>query len=274
MLDRFRSRKMPSSASLLQRFHTIFKRRGQPTTQSEQNPHSSDLAIQSNEWNIPLPPDLMYHIIDTYLATSTIIPLYVAFPVLRSYCHPQRYRHIIVYIEKGWEPSQKLFMEKARGVLSLVSDLTHDLTSIHLDIRVRWSELDEYAKVYICALLQRSGLRSVTLKNCDIPVNLLGVVQNLKTLDVDASLGRPDNVSLSENRGKVYVEEVCLDGDLQYCLIGPGTPFNWSRLRAIKYTSCDGGPRWLLELCSSSVQVLELEIYGEDGEQLFIPNSP
>jgi hypothetical protein len=265
---------------------------------------SSDLVIQSNEWNIPLPPDLMYHIIDTYLATSTIIALCVAFPVLRPYCHPQPYRHITVYIRKGWLPSQKPYVEiglskcpptlekdnsillstldnlgyarteEARGVLSLVRDLTHDLTSIHLDITVAWNELDEYLKVYIFALLQRSGLCSVELKYCDIPVNLLGVVQNLKTLDVDTSLGDPDNVSLSGERGKVYVEEVRLCGGLQYCLIGPGTPFDWSRLRAIKYNGYQARPQGLLELCSSSLQVLDLTIYGEEGKQLFIPNSP
>ena len=190
MLNRFRSRKMPSSPSLLQRFHTMFKRRGKPTTH-----------IQSNEWNIPLPPDLMYHIIDTYLATSTVIALCVAFPVLRPYCHPQPYRHITVYICKGWSRSQNLLIkiglskcpptleqedsillstlddlgyagtEKARGILSLVSDLTHDITSIHLHTIEKWNKLDEYVKVYIIALLQRSGLCSVKLTYCDIPVN-------------------------------------------------------------------------------------------------------
>ncbi|EDR02814.1 uncharacterized protein LACBIDRAFT_308103 [Laccaria bicolor S238N-H82] len=294
MLDRFRSRQMPSSTSLLQRFHTMFKRRGQPTNQSEKKPHSSALAIQSNGWNIPLPPDLMYHIIDTYLATSAIIALCIAFPVLRSFCHPQPYRHITVYIHKAWLPSQKLFIrielsecpptleqdnsislstlddlgyagtEKARGVLSLVSDLTHDLTSIHLDITVKWNELDKYVKVYIFALLQRSGLRSATLKSFDFPVNLLGVVQNLKTLDVDTSLGCPDNVYPPGERGKVYVEEVRLRGGLQHCLIGPRTPFNWSKLRAIEYYGYRGNLQELLELCSSSLQVLELAIYGED----------
>jgi len=298
----------------------MFKRRGQPTTQSkknprsqseknphsqsERNPHSSDLAIQSNEWNIPLPPDLMYHIISTYLATctSTIIALWAAFPVLWPYCHPQPYRHITVYIRKAWVPSQKLYIkiglskgpppqgrdaillstlddlgyagtEKERGILSLVSDLTHDLTSIHLDIAIRWNKLDEYVKVYIFALLQRSSLCSVKLTNCNIPVNLLGAVQNLKTLDVDRSLGRPDNVSLSGERGKVYVEEVRLRGGLKYCLIGPGTPFDWSRLRAIEYYGYQQWPEGLLELCSSSLQVLEIPLY-KDGEQLFIPNSP
>ena len=290
MLGRFRSKNIPSPASLLHRFHTMFKCRG------------PDLANHSNEWNIPLPPDLMYHIIDTYLATSTIIALCAAFPVLRSYCHPQPYQHMTVYIHETRLPSEKLFIrielfqcpptlgssiflstlddlgyagtEKARGVLSLVSHLTHDLTSIRLEISVRWNELDKYVKVYIFALLRRSGLRSVTLKGCDIPVNRLGVVQNLQTLDVDTFLGRPNNLSLLGKRGTVYVEEVRLRGGLQYCLIGPGTPFNWSRLRAIEYTRCQGGPQGLLKLCSSSLQVLELEIYGEDGEQLFIPNLP
>ena len=218
----------------------MFKRRGR------KNPHS---------WNIPLPPDLMYHIIDTYLATSTILALCIAFPVLRPYCHPQPYRHICVGISKAWLPSEKFFItiglskcpptleqdhsiflstlddlgygtKKARGVLSLVSDLTHDLTSIHLDIRVKWNELDKYVKVYIFALLQCSDLCSVKLSECDIPVNLLSVVQNLKTLDVDMSPGPPDNISLWGKRGKVYVEEVCLHGSFSYCLIGPGTPFN------------------------------------------------
>ena len=258
----------------------MFKRRGKRTAQ----------------WNIPLPPDIMYHIIDTYLASSTIIALCVAFPVLRP-----PYRHITVYIRQAWVPPQKLYIKiglskcpeqdnsillstlddlghagtkKERGMLSLVSDLTHDLASIHLDITVRWNELEKYVKVYIFALLQRSGLRSVTLKGCDIPVNQLGVVQNLQTLDVDNSLGRPDNVSLLGKSGKVYVEEVRLRGGLQYCLIGPGTPFNWSRLRVIDYYGYRGSPQGLLELCSSSLQALELAIYGEDGEQLFIPNSP
>jgi len=274
---------MPSSPSLLQRFHTMFKCRKNP------------------QWNIPLPPDLMYHIIDTYLGICTIIALCIAFPVLRPYCHLQPYRHITVYISKIPLFSQELNIfiglskcprtlkeddfvskntfgyadtEKAPDILSLVSDLTHDLTSIHLHITVRWNELDKYVKVHIFALLQRSGLRSVTLKHCDIPVNLLGVVQNLKTLDVDESLGSPNNVSLRGKRGKVYVEEVRLRGDLQYCLIAPGTPFDWSRLRAIEYTRCRGGPQGLLELCSSSLQVLELAIDGDKGEQLFIPNSP
>ena len=277
----------------------MFKRRGKPTTQSQKN-----RAIRSNEWNVPLPPDLMYHIIDTYLATSTILALCVAFPVLRPYCHPHPYRHITVYIREAWKPSQKLYIkiglskcpptreqdnsillstlddlgyastEKERGILSLVSDLTHDLTSIHLDITIRWNVLDEYVKVYIFALLRRSGVCSVELKHCDIPVNLLSVVQNLKTLDVDASLGRPDNVSLSGERGMVYVEEVRLYSGVQYRLIGPGTPFNWSRLRAIEYYGYQDRPEGLLELCSSSLQVLEIELYDEDSEQLFIPDSP
>ena len=309
----------------------MFNRRGQPTTRSEKNLHSSDLAIQSNEWNIPpldlaiqsnewnippsdlgiqsnkwnipLPPDLMYHIIDTYLATTTILALCVAFPVLQPYCHPQPYQHIHVYIRDGWLSSQKLFIEiglskcpptlekdndillstrhdlgyvgteKERGILCLVNDLTHNLTSIHLSITVKWNELDEYVKVYILALLQRSGLCSVKLEYCNIPVNLLSMVQNLKTLDVDMSLGRPDNVSLSGKRGKVYVEEVRLRGGFQYCLIGPGTPFNWSRLRVIEYYGYDNRPQGLFELCSSSLQVLELTLY-EDGKQLLTPNSP
>ena len=272
----------------------MFKRRGQ-----SKHPHSSELATQSNEWNIPLPPDLIYYIIDTYLAPSTIIALCVAFPVLRPYCYPQPYRHITVRIRKSCLPSEGLFIEIkcpptleqdnsillstgvryasteiAHGVLSLVSDLTHDLTSIHLDILARWNELDKYLKDYIVALLQRSCLRSVTLRRCDIPVNLLGVVQNLKTLDVDTFLKSPNDVSSWRKRGKVYVEEVRLRGGRRDCLIGPGTPFNWSRLRVIEYTRCRGGLQELLALCSSSLQVLELGIDGEDGEQLFILNSP
>ena len=283
----------------------MFKRRGRPT-QSEKNPHSLGRAIHSNEWNIPLPPDLMYHIIDTYLDTSTLIALCAAIPVLRPYCHPRPYRHMGVHVHKVWLSSQthgvdielsespltleqdnSIFLstlddfgyatstENAHGVLSLVSHLTHDLTSIYLNVSVRWNELDEYVKVYILTLLQRSGLHSVKLNTDDLPVNLLGVVQNLKTLDVDdASLGHPNNVSLSGKRGKVYVEELRLNGGLHYCLIGPRTPFNWSRLRTIEYTRCQRGLQGLLELCSSSLQVLELSIYGEDCEQLFIPNSP
>ena len=247
----------------------------------------------------------MYHIIDTYLDTSTLIALCAAIPVLRPYCHPRPYRHMDVYIQKVYLPSQvhvdidlsespltleqdnsiclstrhdlgyATSTEKARGVLSLVSHLTHDLTSIYLYVSVRWNELDEYVKVYIFALLQRRGLRSVKLNTDDLPVNLLGVVQNLKTLDVDdKSLGHPNNVSLSEERGKVYVEELRLNGGLDYCLIAPRTPFNWSRLRAIDYYGYRGSPQGLLELCSSSLQALELSIYGEDCEQLFIPNSP
>ena len=258
----------------------MFKRRGKRTAQ----------------WNIPLPPDIMYHIIDTYLASSTIIALCVAFPVLRP-----PYRHITVYIRQAWVPPQKLYIKiglskcpeqdnsillstlddlghagtkKERGILSLVSGLTHDLTSIHLVITIKWNVLDEYLKVYIFALLQRSGLCSVKLKYCDIPINLLSVVQNLKTLDVDGSLGRPDNVSLSGERGMVYVEEVRLCGGVQYCLIGPGTPFNWSRLRVIEYYGYRDRPEGLLELCSSSLQVLELALYERDSEQLFIPDSP
>ena len=288
MLGRFRSRKMPSSASLLPRFHTIFKRRG------------PDLANHSNEWNIPLPPDLMHHIIDTYLASLTIMALCVAFPVLRPYCYPQPYQHITVFIRKPGLPGKffiriELFQcppipgnsiflstqddlgyagtEPARGLLSLVSDFMHDLTSIILDIRVRWDELDKYLKAHVFALLQRSSLRSVTLNKCGIPVNRLGVVHNLQRLNVDTSLGRPDILSLSGLRGRVYVEEVRLRGGLQYCLIGPGTPFNWSRLRVLEYTKCRGGQQVLLKLCSSSLQELVLEIDGEDGEQLFIPNS-
>ena len=267
----------------------MFKRRG------------PDLANHSNEWNIPLPPDLMHHIIDTYLASLTIMALCVAFPVLRPYCYPQPYQHITIYIGYAQLP-EKLFIrielsqcppipgnsiflstqddlgyagtEKAHGVLSLVSDFMHDLISIHLDLGVTWDELDKYVKVYVFALLQRSGLRSVTLNYCDIPVNRLGVVNNLQRLDVDTSLGRPDILSLSRLRGRVYVEEVRLRGGLKYCLIGPGTPFNWSRLRVLEYTKCRGGPQGLLKLCSSSLQELVLEIYGENGEQLFIPNSP
>ena len=162
--------------------------------------------------------------------------------------------------------------EGERGILSLVSDLTHDIISLHLDITIKWNELDEYVKVYIFALLQRSGLCSVKLKYCDIPINLLSVVQNLKTLDVDTSVGRPDDVSLSGERGKVYVEEVRLRGGLQYCLIGPETPFNWSRLSVIEYYG-QHRPEGLFQLCSSSLQVLDLSLY-EAGEQLLIPISP
>ena len=234
----------------------------------------------------------MYHIIDTYLPTLTIMALCAAFPVLRPYCYPQSYRHIIVYISKYMSvelyqclelqdnsihlsPSHELgYAGTMRGILSLVSDLTHDLTSIELDIRVTWSELDEYVKVYILALLQRSGLSSVKLKNCDIPVNLLSVVQNLKALDVNMSPGPPDNVSLSGERGQVYVEEVCLYRGRQDCLIGPGTPFNWSRLRMIQYYGFQDRPQRLLKLCSSSLQVLEISFYDEYREQLFIPHSP
>ena len=243
----------------------------------------------------------MHHIIDTYLSISTIMALCVAFPVLRSYCYPQPYQHITVFIRKPGLPDKffirielsqcpatlgnSIFLstqddlcyagtEKARGLLSLVSDFMHDLTSITLDIRVRWDELDKSVKVYVFALLQRSGLRSITLNYCDIPVNQLGVVNNLQRLDVDTSLRRPDILSLSGLRDRVYVEEVRLRGGLQDCLIGPGTPFNWSRLRALEYTKCRGGPQELLKLCSSSLQELVLEIYGQDGEQLFIPNSP
>jgi len=288
----------------------MFKGRGQPgpqeartstpITQSKKNPHSSDLAIQSNEWNIPLPPDLMYHIIDTYLATFTIMALCAAFPVLRPYCHPQPYRHITIYIHEARSRSQKLFIKiglskcpptreqdnsilistlddlgyagtaKARGVLSVVSDLTHDLTSIHLDSTVTWNDLDEYVKVYIFALLQRSGLCSVKLQYGHMPINLLSVVQNLKTLDLGTSLGPPDKETLPGERGKVYIEEVRLRYGFQDCLIGPGTPFNWSRLRAIEYHyGYQDRPQRLLELCSSSLQVLELELYGENGEQSF-----
>ncbi|EDR06690.1 uncharacterized protein LACBIDRAFT_328604 [Laccaria bicolor S238N-H82] len=269
----------------------MFKRRGRPT-QSEK-----DIANHSNEWNIPLPPDLMYHIIDTYLDTSTIIALCAAIPVLRPYCHPRPYRHMAVHIHKDYLPphAHEVYIElsespltlyqedksillstqlhdlgyasteKVRGILSLVRHLTHHLTSIYLNISVRWNELDEFVKVYILALLQRSGLRSVKLNSRHIPVNLLGVVQNLKTLEVDMeSLWHPDNISLSGQRGKVYVEEVRLRGGLHYCLTGPGTPFNWSRLSAIEYTRCRGGLQGLLELCSSSLQSLEFTMYGED----------
>ena len=101
------------------------------------------------------------------------------------------------------------------------------------------------------------------------------MVQNLKTLDVDTYLGRPDNVSLSGKRGKVYVEEIRIRGGLHHCLIGPGTPFNWSRLRVIEYYGYQDKPQGLLQLCSFSLQVLDFASYhGVDGEQLSIPNSP
>jgi len=275
-----------------------------PTTQSKKKPHFSDLAIQSNEWNIPpsdlaiqsnewnvpLPPDLMYHIIDTYLDTFTIMALCSAFPVLP-------YRHITVYIHEARPRSHFIKIglskcpptreqdnsilistlddlgyagtAKARSVLSLISDLAHDLTSIHLNSTVKWNELDEYVKAYIFALLQRSGLCSVKLKYCDIPVNLLSVVQNLKTLDLGTSLGPPDKEMLSGERGKVYIEEVLLHYGVQDCLVGPGTPFNWSRLREIEYHSSSWNLQGLLKLCSSSLQVLEVELHHEGGEQLF-----
>jgi len=158
---------------------------------------------------------------------------------------------------------------KARGVLSLVSDLTHDLTSIHLDSTVKWNELDDYVKAYIFALLQRSGLCSVKLEYCRITINLLSVVQNLKTLDL-GPLGPPDKETLLGERGKVYIEEVRLQYGFQDSLIGPGTPFNWSRLRAIEYRCVESwNLQGLLELCSSSLQVLEVELVNGGGEQLF-----
>ena len=239
----------------------------------------------------------MYHIIDTYLSTLTTMALCAAFPVLRSYCHPQPYQHITVLIREALLP-EKLFVrielsqcpptlgnsislstlddlgyagtEKARGIFSMVSDLTHDLTSISLDIRATWYGLDKYVKVYVLALLQRSGLRSVTLRNCDIPVNRLGVVNNLQTLDVDTSLGYPDNPSSSGLRGTVYVQEVRLRGDLQDHLIRPGTPFNWSKLRAIECTRFRGRLQGLLQLCFSFLQVLVLHISDVNGEQSLI----
>ncbi|EDQ99152.1 uncharacterized protein LACBIDRAFT_317583 [Laccaria bicolor S238N-H82] len=223
-----------------------------------------------------------------------MIALYLAFPVLRPYCHSQSYRHITVYIREAWKPLQTISFEigiskchptreqdgsmflsthddigyagtkKNRDFLSLISDLTHDLTSIELDITVRWEKLDQYLKAYIFALLQRSGLCSVKLRYCDIPVNLLSVVQNLKKLDVDTYVGRPDYVSLSGEREKVFVEEVRLRGGLPYCLIGAGTPFDWSRLRVIEYDGYRNRPQGLFQLCSSSLQVLDLAFYGED----------
>ncbi|KIJ90851.1 hypothetical protein K443DRAFT_14899 [Laccaria amethystina LaAM-08-1] len=256
MLKFFRKgRKSLSGLSFFQRY------RDRPTTDSELGPQP---------WNLPLPPDIMNHIIDTYndipVDIPTIFALAQSYPVLQLFCLSKIFQNLhiscmacrnfltfelLAHVIQAYPfvlervksltlegPFERKQLTGSSYVLSQITERSHNLVRLSLAHSIRtWEDLNEILRKHILILLSQSRLHTVALCFYWIPIELLNHLPDLKRLEVDRFPERPALDIVPVRECKVKVEELAL---INVCGVGAKpilharSPFDFSTLKVFE----------------------------------------
>jgi hypothetical protein len=250
-----RGRKSLSGLSFFQRY------RDRPTTDSELGPQP---------WNLPLPPDIMNHIIDTYndipIDIPTILALAQSYPVLQLFCLSKIFQNLhiscmacrnfltfelLAHVIQAYPfvlervksltlegPFERKQLTGSSYVLSQITERSHNLVRLSLAHSIRtWEDLNEILRKHILILLSQSRLHTVALCFYWIPIELLNHLPDLKRLEVDRFPERPALDIVPVRECKVKVEELAL---INVCGVGAKpilharSPFDFSTLKVFE----------------------------------------
>jgi hypothetical protein len=286
-----KGRKSLSRVSFFQRFGKA------PTTDSELGP---------TDWNLPLPPDIMYHIIDTYndipIDIPTILALAQSYPVLRSFCFSKIFQNL--HITAGtrtlltfkfladviqehpfvFERMESLTLEGrftrkeltgSSYILSQITERSHNLVRLCLSGNYKWEESNKTLREHILILLSQSRLHTFTLGPYGIPIELLSHLPDLKRLEIspffESIPSTSDNVPVLARQ--VKVEELVL-----ICIptLSPSLDFSslfdFSSLKVFEVQE-----PWILHVqeilktSAASLRKLVLDLYDDLGMYCVFP---
>lgn len=280
MLKFFRKgRKSLSRLSLFQRF------RKQPSTDSE---------LMFTQWNLPLPPDIMNHIIDTYndipVDVPTILALAQSYPVLRPFCFSKIFQNLDIstgslltfeffadVIQKYpfvLERMESLTLEGqfkrkeltgSSYVLSQITERSQNLGRLCLSMNNRWEECNETFREHLVVLLSQSRLHTFVLWPYGVPIDLLRHLPDLKRLEItpffQLTPSGSDTIPVWARR--VKVEELVLIGINTFCSpLDFSSLFDFSDLKVLEVRE-----PWIvhvqeiLAISAASLRKLELYLY-------------
>ena len=256
MLKFFRKgQKSLSRVSFFQRF------RNRPIPDSELGP---------THWNLPLPPDIMNHIIDTYndipMDTPTILALARSYPVLQPFCFSKIFENLhiscmghrifldfefLAYVIQGYPfvlervksltlegPFQRKQLTGSSYFFSEIAERGYNLVRLNLAHSIgTWEEINQTLRKHILILLSQSRLHTVNLCYYWIPIELLNHLPDLKRLEVDRLPHRPALDIVPVRARKVKVEELALidvTGPRAKPILHPKSPFDFSTLKVFE----------------------------------------
>ncbi|KIJ95373.1 hypothetical protein K443DRAFT_108839 [Laccaria amethystina LaAM-08-1] len=293
MLKFFRKgRKSLSRLSFFQRF------RKRPITDSELGPTC---------WNLPLPPDIMNLVIDTYndipIDIPTILALAQSYPVLQPFCFSKIFQNLhisglarrnflsfkflaqviqvypcVLDRVKSLTLEGKFKRKQLTGssyVLSQITERSHNLVRLSLAHSIRtWEEINETLRKHILILLSQSHLRTVALCSYWIPIELLNHLPDLKRLEVDSFPERSALDVVTVRAREVKVEELALidvDGAEMNPILHFKSPFDFSTLKVFEVHE-----GWMLDIqeivdiSAASLRKLVLDVCDDQNIDLAV----
>ena len=295
MLKFFRKgRKSLSRVSLFQRF------RKRPIFDSELRP---------THWNLPLPPDIMNHIIDTYndipIDIPTILALAQSYRVLQPFCFSKLFQnlHISCMARRNFlnfeflahvieqypfvlkrvmsltleGPFERKQLSGSSYVLSQITERSHNLVRLGLAHSIlTWEKIDETLRKHILILLSQNRLHTVALCSHWIPMGLLNHLPDLKRLEIDRFPNRSALDIVPAQARKVKVEELALInviGVEMEPILPPNSPFDFSTLKVFEVHK-----GWMLDIqeiinmSAASLRKLVLNVCDNQSAYCLSPN--
>ena len=229
-----------------------------------------DSELGPTHWNLPLPPDIMNHIIDTYhdipMDTPTILALARSYPVLQPFCFSKIFENLhiscmgsrnfiafesLAYVIQVYPfllervksltlegPFQRKQLTGSSYFFSQIAERGYNLVRLSLAHSIRtWEEINQTLRKHILILLSQSRLHTLTLCFYWIPIELLNHLPDLKRLEVDRLPHRPALDIVPVRARKVKVEELALidvTGPRAKPILHPKSPFDFSTLKVFE----------------------------------------
>jgi len=265
----------------------------------------TDSELGPIHWNLPLPPDIMDHIIDTYndipIDIPTILALGQSYPVLRPFCFSKLFQNL--HISTGnsltfefladviqeypfvLERVESLTLEGqfkrkeltgSSYVLSQITERSHNLGRLCLFHNYRWEESNKTLREHILILLSQSRLHTFALRPYGIPIEALSHLPDLKRFEITPFF---ELVPLASDSVRVWarqvkVEELVLIGIPTYCPpLDFSSLFDFSSLKVLEVQD-----PWVLDVqevlkdSAASLRKLELDLYDDLGTYCVFPN--
>jgi len=263
-----------------------------------------DSELGSTHWNLPLPPDIMYHIIDSYNDIPNDIPTILAlaqsYPVLRPFCFSKIFQNLHISTRSlltfeflanviqehpfVLERMESLTLEGqfkrkeltgSSYVLSQITERSHNLVRLCLSYNYRWEKSNKTLRKHILILLSQSRLHSFALWPYGIPVELLSHLPDLKRFEItplfEIMPSASDAVPVWGRQ--VKVEELVLIGiDTFRPPLDFSSLFDFSSLKVFEVQ----GP-WrltvqeVLKNSAASLRKLDLDLYDDLGTHCVFP---
>ncbi|EDR06390.1 uncharacterized protein LACBIDRAFT_328712 [Laccaria bicolor S238N-H82] len=253
-------------------------------------------------WNLPLPPDIMNHIIDTYNDIPTDIPTIIAliqsYPVLQELCLSKLFQNLYISCMAGRTfpdfeflahviqvypflldrvksltlegPFERKQLTGSSYVLSQITERSHNLVRLSLAHSIRtWEESDETLRKHILCLLSQNRLHTVKLCFYWIPIELLHDLPDLKRLEVDRFPNRPALDVVPVQARQVKVEELAL---IDERILLPKSPFDFSTLKVFEvHRGYMSDIQEIINISAASLRKLVLDVCNSQSAYCVFP---